>query len=114
MRGGAGCGLLDLSSRGRVEVAGTEAVQLLNGMITNDVKTLAEGAWMRAAFPNGQGRLLASARVIRRADTFLFDTEHATHRALLKTLERFTLAGDFRVKDVTEETACLSVRRGRV
>src|SRR5216117_1291164 len=57
-------GLIDLSSRGRLLVSGLEAVQFLNGLITNDMKTLAENQWMPAAFPNVQGRLLASVRVI--------------------------------------------------
>src|SRR5215210_1595709 len=70
-----GAGLIDLSSRGRIEVGGSEAVQFLNGLITNDVKTLSENAWMPAVFPNTQGRILASARVLRRNDSFLFDTE---------------------------------------
>jgi folate-binding protein YgfZ len=105
-----GAGLIDLSSRGRVEVSGAEAVQFLNGLITNDMKMLEDNSWMPAAFPNVQGRLLASVRVIRRGDSFLFDTESATHAVVLKTLERFTLAGDFRVRDMTHETACLSVQ----
>src|SRR5881227_3519055 len=65
VRGGAGAGVFDLSSRGRVEVSGGEAVQFLNGMLTNDVAVLGEGEWMSAAFPNPQGRLLAVARVFR-------------------------------------------------
>jgi folate-binding protein YgfZ len=97
--------------RGRVEVSGTEAVQFLNGLITNDVKTLEEGAWMLAAFPNVQGRLIASTRVLRLAgDRFLFDTEPATHEQILKTLGRFTLAGDFRVTDLTNELALISLQ----
>jgi len=110
VRGGACAGLFDLSSRGRVEVSGTEAVQFLNGLVTNDVKALADGAWMHAAFPNVQGRLLACVRVIRRGDLFLFDTEPATHERVLKTLERFTLAGDFHVRDLKSETALLCVQ----
>src|SRR6267378_4062923 len=101
-----GCGLIDLSNRGRILVSGTEAVQFLNGLITNDMKTLAENSWMPAAFPNVQGRLIASVRVIRLQDVetdrnvcpaFLIDTEAATHDRVLKTIERFTLAGDFHV-----------------
>ena len=38
----AGAGLIDLSSRGRLLVSGSEAVQFLNGLITNDMKTLAQ------------------------------------------------------------------------
>jgi glycine cleavage system T protein len=108
-----GAGLIDLSSRGLVEVSGTEAVPFLNGLITNDVKTLEEGAWMLAAFPNAQGRLIAFARVLRRGRSYLFDTEAATRAKVLKTLERFTLAGDFRVADLTDETARLSVQGAR-
>src|SRR5947209_5168627 len=111
VRGGAG--VFDLSSRGRVRVSGGEAVQFLNGMLTNDVARLADGAWMHAAFPNPQGRLLARARVFRRGDAFLFDTEAATYERVRKTLERFTLAGDFRVHDLTDETATLSVQGAR-
>ena len=114
-----GAGLIDLSPRGRILVSGTEAVQFLNGLITNDMKTLAEHSWMPAAFPNVQGRLIASVRVARLKDegtdkkvspTFLIDTEAATHERVLKTIERFTLAGDFRVTDVTNDTAQLSLQ----
>jgi folate-binding protein YgfZ len=110
---GGGAGLFDLSARGRVEVSGGEAVQFLNGMLTNDVARLEDGAWMHAAFPNPQGRLLASARVLRDGGRFVFDTEPATYAALLRTLERFTLAGDFRVRDLTPETALVSLQGAR-
>ena len=105
-----GAGLIDLSSRGRLIVSGSEAIQFLNGLITNDVKTLAENHWMPAAFPNVQGRLIASVRVAHRQDGFLIDTEAATHEPVLKTLYRFTLAGDFRVRDLSDDTAHLSVQ----
>jgi folate-binding protein YgfZ len=114
-----GAGLIDLSPRGRILVSGTEAVQFLNGLITNDMKTLAEHSWMPAAFPNVQGRLIASVRIARLKDegtdkkispAFLIDTEAATHERVLKTIERFTLAGDFRVTDVTNDTAHLSLQ----
>jgi len=114
-----GVGLSDLSSRGRILVSGTEAVQFLNGLITNDMKTLAVNTWMPAAFPNVQGRLIASVRVVRLKDertdrnvspAFLIYTEAATHARVLKTIERFTLAGDFRVTDITSQTAMLSIQ----
>jgi folate-binding protein YgfZ len=110
-----GAGLLDLSSRGRLLVTGSEAVSFLNGLITNDMKTLPENRWMPAVFPNVQGRLLASVRVIRLADdggkpSFLIDTEAATHDRVLQTIQRFTLAGDFHVTDLTTTTALFSLQ----
>ena len=59
-----GAGVLDLSSGGRILVAGSAAVMFLNGLVTNDVKTLERNSWMPAAFPNVQGRLLASVRIL--------------------------------------------------
>jgi folate-binding protein YgfZ len=103
-----GVGLIDLSSRGQISVSGSEAVMFLNGLITNDLKTLGEDRWMPAAFPNVQGRLLAAVRVIRRRDDFLLDTEAATHEKVLKIIDRFTLAGDFKVVDLTNDTRQIS------
>lgn len=105
-----GAGIIDLSCRARFLISGSEAVPFLNGLITNDMKTLEEGRWMPAAFPSVQGRLLASVRVIHRGEGFLIDTEAASHVQVLKTIERFTLAGDFRVSDITTQTALLSLQ----
>ncbi len=105
-----GAGLIDLSSRGRILVSGSEAVMFLNGLITNDMKTLAANSWMVAAFPNVQGRLLAVVRILNRPDGFLIDTEEATHQKVLPLLDRFTLAGDFRVTDLTNQTATISLQ----
>ena len=97
-----GAGLIDLSARGRILISGSEAVMFLNGLITNDMKTLTVNSWMPAVFPNVQGRLLAAVRVIHRDDGFLIDTEAATRDTVVKLLERFTLAGDFRLADLTQ------------
>jgi len=114
-----GVGLLDLSARGRLLVKGSEAIAFLNGLITNDMKKLAENQWMPAVFPNVQGRLLASVRIIRTADdtagktaqpTFIIDTEPASHDRVFQTIQKFTLAGDFHVADLTGETVLLSVQ----
>ena len=81
--------------RGLIEVSGKEAIQFLNGLITNDVAKLEDNAQMSAAFPNANGRLIAVVRVLRSGNKFLFETEDATHETLFKNLFRFTFAGDF-------------------
>jgi glycine cleavage system T protein len=105
-----GAGLIDLSPRARFHISGSEAERFLNGLITNDVKTLAENQWMPAAFPNVQGRLLASVRVGRLKDGLLIDTEAVTGQKVFQTIQRFTLAGDFHVTELTEQTALLSIQ----
>ncbi len=109
-----GAGLIDLSaSRGRIRVEGTEAVQFLNGLITNDIKNATETTWLPAVFPTVQGRLIGAVRIRDWNEGFLIDTESASHDAVLKTISRFTLAGDFKVTDVTDELALLTVQGKR-
>lgn len=88
--------------RGLIAVWGKEAVQFLDGLISNDMKTLADGQQMLAAFPNAQGRLLAVVRVLRQGDRFLFETEETTREKVFNNLFRFTFAGDFFVEDLSD------------
>jgi tRNA-modifying protein YgfZ len=100
--------------RGLFEVSGKESVQFLNGLITNDVIALEDGAMMIAAFPNAQGRLLALVRVLRIGDKFLFETEEATREKVFQNLFRFTYAGDFFVEDLSENYQFYSVLNGKL
>ncbi|MGH9947458.1 MAG: YgfZ/GcvT domain-containing protein [Pyrinomonadaceae bacterium] len=99
-----GTGYIEMP-RGLIAVWGKEAAQFLDGLITNDVKTLEDGAQMLAAFPNAQGRLLAVVRVLRQGKRFLFETEAATREKIFNNLFRFTFAGDFFVEDISEHYA---------
>ena len=89
--------------RGLIAVWGKEAVQFLNGLITNDVAKIEDNGQMSAAFPNAQGRLLATVRVLRKDDKFLFETEAETHAKVFQNLFRFTFAGDFFVEDLSDD-----------
>jgi len=105
-----GAGLIDLAERGCIRVSGSEGTMFLNGLVTNDVKSLAENRWMPAVFPTVQGRLIGAVRIARVKNGFLIDTERASHDAVLKTISRFTMAGDFKVADVTDESASFSLQ----
>lgn len=97
-----GAGYIEMP-RGLIAVWGKEAVQFLDGMITNDMKTLEDGQQMLAAFPNAQGRLLAVVRILRQGDRFLIETEEATREKVFQNLFRFTYAGDFFVEDISNQ-----------
>lgn len=96
--GGAG---FIVMPRGLIAVWGKEAVPFLDGMITNDVKTLEDGQQMLAAFPNAQGRLVAVVRILRQGERFLIETEEVTREKVFNNLFRFTYAGDFFVEDLS-------------
>ena len=106
----SGAGIWNYTGRGLIEISGGEAVQFLNGLITNDVAKLEENKWMKAAFPNAQGRLLAMVRVLKKDDKFLFDTGAVTREKVFENLFRFTFAGDFIVHDLSDDFGVLSVQ----
>lgn len=106
----SGAGIWNYAGRGFTEVSGGEAVQFLNGLITNDIAKLEENKWMFAAFPNAQGRLIAMVRVLKKDGKFLFDTGSVTREKVFENLFRFTFAGDFIVHDLSDDYGVLSVQ----
>src|SRR5215813_11828688 len=103
-------GLIDLSYCGAIKVWGREAVQFLNGLVSNDVKTLSPGSGMRAAFLTGHGKVRALARVLNLGTEFLVLTDPQTHDKVLNYVSPFSYAGDFHVEDVSSQFRLLSVQ----
>ena len=103
-------GLIDLSFYGAIKVHGEEAVQFLNGLVTNNVKTLEVGRGMRAAMLTGHGKVRALCRVLNLGGAFLVITDPQTHEKIFKYLFPFSYAGDFKVEDVSEEYRTVSVQ----
>jgi glycine cleavage system aminomethyltransferase T len=52
-----GCGLLDLSERGKLALSGAGAAEFLNGQVTNELMTLAPGEGCYAAFRRSATRM---------------------------------------------------------
>ena len=59
-----GCGLLDRSERGKLALTGADAVEFLNGQVTNELATLRAGEGRYAAFLTHKGKMLGDLRVL--------------------------------------------------
>lgn len=103
-------GLIDLSFCGSIRIWGTEAVQFLNGLVSNDVKSLGAGRGMRAAFLTGHGKVRALCRVLNLGHEFLVITDPQTHAKVFGYVFPFSFAGDFKVEEVSERYRLLSVQ----
>ena len=103
-------GLIDLSYNGCIKVSGGEAAQFLNGLVTNDVKTLEAGRGMRAAFLTGHGKVRALCRVLNLGREFLIINDPQTHENVFEYISPFCYAGDFRVEDASQQYRLLSVQ----
>src|ERR1700679_2721843 len=105
----ASAALLDLSSRGRIRVTGEDRARLLHAMTTNHVEQMQPGDGIYVFFLNAQGRILADAYLLCFEDHFLLDTEPETRVTIFQHLDRYIIADDVTLEDITEETFSLGL-----
>ena len=104
-------GALDLTFCGAIRIGGGEGGKFLQGLITNDVKSLVAGAGMRAAFLTGKGKVMGLCRVFGLGDgEFLLITEPQTHDKIYSYIFPMTYAGDFKVEDTSDRYRVLSIQ----
>jgi folate-binding protein YgfZ len=100
---------IDLSARGKIKLTGEDRARLLHAMTTNHIQQLTPGTGCYAFFLNDKGRILADANVLCRPDYFLLDVEPETREPLYQHLDRFIIADDVTLEDVTDATATIAV-----
>jgi folate-binding protein YgfZ len=109
-----GCGLLDRSDRGRLALSGPDAVEFLNGQVTNELATLAPGEGRYAAFLTHKGKMLGDLRVLAVAGEtgeleLLLDTERTSLQALFDMIRRFKVGYRAELHKRTLERGLLSL-----
>src|SRR5690348_17749510 len=100
---------LDLSARGKIRLTGEDRARLLHAMTTNHIHQLQPGQGTYAFFLNAQGRILGDANVFCFEDHMLLDTEPETRQKLYEHLDRYIIADDVALEDVTTVVATVAV-----
>jgi folate-binding protein YgfZ len=108
-----GVAVVDLSDAGKLRLSGKNSIQFLNGLISNDVKSLQAGEGVLAAFPTLQGKLLALCRVYNLGEYMLMELDAINREKIFKNLGRFIPAGEFFVTDVSDDLALFSLQGPR-
>jgi aminomethyltransferase len=104
-----GAALLDLTGRGHIQATGEDRVRLLHAMSTNHISALAPGDWVYAFFLNSQGRILADVNVICTESSLLLDTEPETGEAIYQHLDRYIIADDVTLTNLSGQVAVIGV-----
>ena len=104
-----GAGLLDRSSRGRVQLSGADRRSYLQGLLTNDIEALSPGRGCYAVLLTAQGRMVSDMRVSELGDRILVDLPEATAGAVRQRLADFIFSEDVEVRDVKADLAHLGV-----
>ena len=100
---------IELESRGVLAVAGGDAAEFLQGLVSNDIAQVGEGRVVYAALLTPQGKYLHDFMVAREAGAFLLDCEAARLMDLGQRLGAYRLRADIELLDATEDWRVVAV-----
>jgi folate-binding protein YgfZ len=100
---------LDVSRRGKIRVGGGDRARLLHAMTTNHIERLIPGSGCYAFFLNAAGRILGDANIFCRSDHFLLDVESETAEKLYEHLDKFTIADDVTLENVSNQIGAIAL-----
>jgi folate-binding protein YgfZ len=99
-----GAGIFRLGARRVLAVRGADRVRWLDGMLSNDVRSLgAERAGCHACVLTRTGRVVADLHVLWRPEEIWLDLEAAAVAPVRTHLEKFIIADDVRLDDASIE-----------
>jgi folate-binding protein YgfZ len=99
-------GWFALQGRGLLRVRGADRVRWTNGMVSNDVASLAPGperSGCHALLLSAQGRIVADLRVLARADELWLELARDALPEVLARLERYVISDDVALSDASGE-----------
>lgn len=96
---------VDLSTRAKWRLSGADRVRYLNGQVTNDVRRVSETEALYACVTNLKGKIEGDVFIHASAggESLLLDAEPALRDHLGARLEKYIIADDAELADVTEE-----------
>ncbi|HZY47998.1 MAG TPA: aminomethyltransferase family protein [Candidatus Bathyarchaeia archaeon] len=103
-------GLTDLSHLGLLQVTGKDRLSFLNGLLTNEISKLGEGAGVHSALLNTKARVLADLYLYARVEDLLIDTGDTPAANVKEILDRFIITEDVQVRDISTQSVHLSLQ----
>lgn len=99
----------DLSGRAKLRITGSDRLRFLNGQVTNDVRKATESAAIEACVLSAKGRMNGHVFLSSARDCFLADADPELREVLLARLERYVIADDVQIEDVTDQLSIFHV-----
>ena len=99
----------DLSPRVKLRITGPDALRFLNGQISNDLRKATADFAIQASVLSAKGKLSANVFISTEADSFVLDSDPEVREELPARIERYIIADDVQVEDVTDRAAIFHV-----
>jgi folate-binding protein YgfZ len=101
----------DLSPRVKLRITGADAFRYLNGQISNDLRKAASNLAIQAAVLSAKGKMNADVFVSLEQDSFVIDGDPEVWEELPARIERYIIADDVQVEDMTDRFAIFHATR---
>jgi len=101
--------LFDLSERVKLRMTGRDRVRFLNGQVTNDIRKANPNLSMPACVLNTKGKIDAPIFVSAGAEDLLIDADSELRTTLAPRLDRYVIADDVTIEDVTGQFSLFHV-----
>ena len=98
---------LDLSNRAKLRLTGADRVRFLNGQVSNDMRAITAEQSVYTGVMTIKGKLCADAFVHADGDSLVLDAPGELRETLAARLERYIIADDVQIEDVTESLGLL-------
>jgi folate-binding protein YgfZ len=95
--------LVNLSARAKLQLRGADRVRYLNGQVTNNVLRASGPETVYACVTDVKGRISGDVFIHSAADTLLLDAAVELREPLALRLDRYIVADDVELADVTED-----------
>jgi folate-binding protein YgfZ len=101
--------LIDLSDRAKLRVTGPDRIRFLNGQLTNDLTKLKPGFSVYTCALSAKGKLCGDLFVTPLNDALVLDYEPALRESIPARLEKYLIADEVELEDVTDQFALFHV-----
>lgn len=95
--------VIDLSDRAKLRLTGADRVRFLNGQVSNDVRRASPTEAVYACVMTIKGKMAGDAFIHAAPDCLLLDGPAELRETLAARLERYIIADDVTLEDVTGE-----------
>lgn len=103
-------GIIDLTSRSRLVLLGADRQRFLHGQVTNEVQKLKPGEGCYAALTNAKAKMVSDLNIYIMAEEILLDFEPGYAQGVAERLQKYIVADDVQIEDVSPHYALLSVQ----
>ncbi len=95
-------GFISPSPRTRFQISGADRTRYLNSQLSNDLRKIVKGMALPACLLTPKGKMCALVWAFEQKDNWIIDADSKICTALRNRLERYIIADDVQVEDISD------------